>query len=384
MIRNQKNIRTFEAERKMSSSRLNIGIMLYEKWTPIKGFEGFYEISSFGRVKRLERVTIDVNGRKLFYKEKIIKGGISRDGYLQVVLIQENGQPITRFVHILVAEAFIPNPYNLPCVNHKDENKKNPRVDNLEWASYSYNNTYGTVLERRKKLPNVKIPDNIEQIVKAYQGKQVDVPGNDHIPKRHQKYVIQIDEEGNEIARYKSVSEAGRANGFDRHLFSNTKSTRGIKIIKDKIFFIEEKENEYIPVGHKGPRHDLKGNTAKPICQYSKEGDFIQEFDSAKDAAIFLGSINKSPDIINCCNGKLKSAHGFLWRHKGDKAPEPFINKSKTKIDQYTIDGRYIQSFESIRDAINYLGQGSPTGIGNCLAGRAHSAFGYKWKYAND
>lgn len=54
-------------------------------------------------------------------------------------------------IHRLVVEAFIPNPYNLPCVNHKDENTHNNRVDNLEWCSYKHNSNWGTCQERKVK-----------------------------------------------------------------------------------------------------------------------------------------------------------------------------------------------------------------------------------------
>lgn len=107
-----------------------------EIFVPIKGYEELYEISSSGRVKGIKR------NRFLTLKN-------TDCGYLKVNLSKpygdKKGHSLRTFiVHRLVAEAFIPNPDNLPCVNHKDENKHNNSVDNLEWCSHAYNDNYGT------------------------------------------------------------------------------------------------------------------------------------------------------------------------------------------------------------------------------------------------
>ena len=110
--------------------------MKKEYWKPVVGYEGLYEVSNFGRVKSLK-----------FGKEKILKPVTNTFGYLQVTLCKNNKKKLVT-VHRLVAEAFLPNPHNYSCVNHKDENKQNNNVSNLEWCSAQYNNTYGTRIER--------------------------------------------------------------------------------------------------------------------------------------------------------------------------------------------------------------------------------------------
>ena len=123
-----------------------------EIWKPIKGYEGLYEVSNLGRVKRLPYTTIGyTKGHKESYLRSfqggILKCSIARNGYYRVTLTK-NG--INRYYHVhrLVAEVFIENPGNLPFINHKDESRTNNRVDNLEWCTCQYNNTYGDARKR--------------------------------------------------------------------------------------------------------------------------------------------------------------------------------------------------------------------------------------------
>lgn len=107
--------------------------MADELWADIPGYEGLYQASTFGNIR-------SVFGNKL----KAAK--YSRD-YLQVTLYK-GGHKKCLSVHRLVATTFIPNPQNMPEVNHKDENKLNNRLENLEWCTRAYNNSYGTAVER--------------------------------------------------------------------------------------------------------------------------------------------------------------------------------------------------------------------------------------------
>ena len=118
-----------------------------EFWKPVGGFEGLYEVSNLGRVKSVERI---VGGRwgKYTVKEKFRKLNRDKDGYLTVTLYS-NGGAKKFMVHRLVAESFIPNPHNLPEINHKDEDKTNNCADNLEWCTTCYNIHYGTAIQRR-------------------------------------------------------------------------------------------------------------------------------------------------------------------------------------------------------------------------------------------
>ena len=103
-----------------------------EIWKDIKEYEGLYKVSNEGNVKSLQN-----------NKEKILKPASDKDGYLHVNLCK-NCEHKNYLIHRLVAAAFIPNTNNLPQVNHKDEDKTNNNVSNLEWCDCKYNNNYGT------------------------------------------------------------------------------------------------------------------------------------------------------------------------------------------------------------------------------------------------
>lgn len=110
-----------------------------EEWRDIEGYNGRYKISSHGRLKSFAQDR--VNG-------KIKTGNETVKGYLTVLLYDGKGHSKWNPVHRLVASAFLDNPDDLPQVNHKDEDKKNNRVDNLEWCTNEYNSHYGTHYSR--------------------------------------------------------------------------------------------------------------------------------------------------------------------------------------------------------------------------------------------
>lgn len=119
-----------------------------EIWKDIKGYEGLYQVSNLGNVKSLNY--------KRWHKEKIMNMQINKGGYYTISLHKDKKEK--RFlVHRLVAEAFIPNIYNLPQINHKDENSLNNNYKNLEWCNQGYNNNYGNHNEKMIKSLSKRI-----------------------------------------------------------------------------------------------------------------------------------------------------------------------------------------------------------------------------------
>lgn len=166
-----------------------------EIWVDIDGYESKFQISNRGKIKRSEYISRNGKG---FYvlKEKLKICSYNADGYKIVGL---RGRLF--LLHRLIAKAFIPNPNNYPCVNHKDENKLNNRYDNLEWCSEKYNNNFG------------KHNQNISNSLK---GK---AKSEDHILKiiesRNRFPVFQIDmKDGVILEEYRSMREAERSTGI--------------------------------------------------------------------------------------------------------------------------------------------------------------------------
>lgn len=142
-----------------------------ENWKEIEGYTD-YMVSNLGRVKSLK-----------FSKEKILKSSKLNNGYLFVNLCKD-GKYKPYLIHRLVAQAFLPNPDNLPQVNHRNENKTDNRVENLEYCNSQYNNNYGTRNER--VIKSLSIP------------------------------ILQFNLDGELVRKWNSITQVERELGFDK------------------------------------------------------------------------------------------------------------------------------------------------------------------------
>lgn len=139
--------------------------ILKEQWKPVKGYEGYYEVSNTGKIRSLDRC-VTIRGNVIQHRKgKLISSHINKRGYVEVN-ISKHAKNATLKLHRLVAQAFIPNPFHYPQVNHKDENKQNNCVDNLEWCTNHYNSHYGTRSQRQaKSLTNGKTSKSVKQML---------------------------------------------------------------------------------------------------------------------------------------------------------------------------------------------------------------------------
>lgn len=182
---------------------------LVEVWKPVVGWEDSYMVSSLGRVKSLERV-VSFGISKRVIKEKILKQHKKGTCEYYSVNLSKNGKQNWILVHRLVASHFLPNPKNLPMVNHKDEDKSNNTVDNLEWCSAQYNNTYGTIRERQ-----------INTLKKGYQENKYNI-------NYYKKPIIQFTMDGELVRTWDSAIDAERGTGIQhRNICACCKKHKG-------------------------------------------------------------------------------------------------------------------------------------------------------------
>lgn len=148
-----------------------------EIWKDIKNYEGLYQVSNLGNVRSLDRIRKQFNHNGIAtvkYKGRILKKQLQkRTGYRTVTLYDNNRNGKIKSIHRLVAETFLDNPNNYPVVNHKDGNKLNNNVDNLEWCTVSHNvkHAYNIGLAKIKKLYGKENP-------KARKVEQYDLENN--------------------------------------------------------------------------------------------------------------------------------------------------------------------------------------------------------------
>ena len=160
----------------------------FEVWQDIPDYEGLYQASTYGRIKSVERICVRGRGGAQTLPEKLLKFSIRR-GYCAVHLCK-NGMVKTFAVHKIIALTFLPNYFNLPCINHKSEVKTSNQVWNLEWCTTYYNNNYGSrnIRSKETQQKNPKLG----------------------------KIVKQFSLEGKLVATYQSTGQAARENGFSK------------------------------------------------------------------------------------------------------------------------------------------------------------------------
>lgn len=247
-----------------------------EVWRDIKGYEGIYQVSNLGRVKSLQREVNNTHCSKRTINEAILS--VKRESHqYNYVTLHRNNKGKRAYIHRLVAQEFIPNPNNYSEVNHKNEIKKDNRVENLEWCSRKYNINYGTGKRRMVESRNAHNKWNAERKVYMY------------------------DKEGVFVKEFRSVVEAAR------FLNCADSSIRPIIDKKNRSAF------GYIFSSQKKDKLDkyIKGGLIA-VQQYTLDDVFVNSFQSMSEASRSTGS-NLSK-ICDCLHGRRKYTNGYKWK----------------------------------------------------------------------
>lgn len=225
-----------------------------EIWKDVVGYEGLYQVSNFGRV-RSKRVNRHEGG--------VMVTKIKKNGYITIML-NVNHKRISKSVHRMVAEAFIPNPENKPQIDHIDGNPQNNNVTNLRWAT-AKENMNNPITKQRMSL--------------SLSGENNPFYGKKHTAETRKKI---------------SKSREGKYFGENNHFYGKKHTEEAKRIMSQK-----KKERGGIPV-----------------VQFTKDGLFIRIWEHAAIAGKTL-KINSS-SIASCCKGRRKSIGGYTWKYLRD------------------------------------------------------------------
>lgn len=214
-------------------------------------------------------------------KKRSLKPYPNSNGYLRVFCSTEEGNKNV-FVHRLVAQAFIPNPEKKPCVNHKNSNHLDNRVENLEWCTYSENMKHAYQYGNKEPA--------LDALLKSWE------------KKRRKIYRMKLD--GTIIDKWDSISKAGLYTGINSRDIQATCSGKQKSAGDYQWCYIEDKEK----IGK--PLNRLQKTT--PVTMMSLEGEELMHWNSIADAVREVNVIQSN--ITACCNGRRNSAGGYKWR----------------------------------------------------------------------
>lgn len=315
-----------------------------EVWKSISGYEGLYEVSSYGRVKSLTRTLPHKNFGTWTIKERILKQnrcGPGKYTYLGVWLHKGAGEQHIYRVHRLVAQAFIPNPRGKPEVNHMDCDKWNNRVDNLEWVT------------PKENMAHAKSRGRLDFQIEG-------------------RSVTNIDT--GEV--FRSAAEASRKYGLASGAIHHCLVGKTIRSGGFRWRYTDEIEAGV-------PYHERENKNYSHIDRYDLNGKFVKRYDSLQAASYDSGAWRTN--ITNCCLGRAAKAGDSMWRYAGDNPPDAYRYRNKREKGVQQIDmnsGELLKTYSSISEAARELGLPRTNHISDVCRGiRAHCN-GYTWRYA--
>lgn len=248
-----------------------------EEWRAIENFPD-YEVSNYGNVRSYKRIRGMEIPHMMFPHP-------NRYGYQCITLVNSDNKRCLVTVHRLVAIAFLANPNNLPCVNHKDENKANNNVINLEWCTQQYNVNYGSG-KLRLSIANTNNP--------AYS-----------------KQIYQFDFNGRFIQSYVSAAEAARQTGLKLSTISKA-AAHNNKYAGNWLWSYDREYNFKMEIEYIGRLHYWWN--CQNINQYDKRGNFIRSFIGFNQIKEFLNNPKFNMSNIIQSMKRNGSCYGYCWK----------------------------------------------------------------------
>jgi hypothetical protein len=356
-----------------------------EKWEAIPGYEDYYLVSNFGRIKALEKeISFFIPGKHLVSytkPEKILSQGltkrwnsISKEYIFRLSVTLCISQKMKTFVVCrLVYNAFIKKAEYINdnlCISHKDGDGRNNYYENLVAEKIS---RLCKIAYKRNRFIDLTPYINKTSIAKS--------------AKSRSKWITQYDLNGKRVAAYPSIQEAANATGIDHSNISM--AAKGKKMQMGGFVWRYGKGKKKISTQFYHKRIlSFRDSFLKPVTQYDLKGNRLNSYSSFKEAAKFIGCSHST--ISNAVLNKNLTGKGFIWRegHGPQKINVDFYNDKKRefkqkfskKILQYNTFGKLIKKYESIKDAsiaLNCI----PDTISKALHGKLRTAKGFVWKF---
>lgn len=324
-------------------------------------YTGFFMVSNKGRVKAVDRLVPYGDQTPHHRKEHIVephKNTLETYGRCRVSLCKD-GKSKLYFVHRLVAYAFIPNPDNLPQINHKDENPLNNCVENLEWCTHMYNNMYGTK--------------------------------NQRVAEKLSRAIVQLDINGNLLKVWESTNEAGRAgydiSGISMCMSGKIRNHHGYKwdFLKNyRKKFPNIEYNEYytkaVPLFSPDYKECMESKNKEreiPVVQLTLDNEFVKEYSSISSAAKENGW--KAQCITEPLRKKNGTCHGYKFVYKTDYESGEFkkYKYKEKRVVQIDSTGIVIAIYNSVPEAQKETGTSESRIFYSMSSGEYVK--GYKW-----
>lgn len=415
----------------------------------VKGvdFSGYFEVSTFGNVRGLDRWITTKDGRKAFIKGSDKKSTITPKGY-KLITLSKNGNNVTLSLHRLVLNTFKPNPNPeiYTDVNHIDEDKTNNHLNNLEWTTHRENMNYGTrnkrVAEKKGTAiiqlskdgtiirqwdsfkdikKGMKLQDNIikneikkygivyyndyiwTNIIKYENLTKNDIENsvNKYILEKESNSIVQLNLDGTFVKEWSPANKLlEEFNNFDieylcysikrnkyfyrKYLWINSLVYKNISN-EDLNKIVEDSKRFYTHSGH----------NKKQIIQIDKNCNILKQWDTVKAASKDL-HLHKDTISLMAKSKYKRNDYDIIimfledYNNVTDEELKNIINDKQTKINnnyikivQLTLNNEFVKEWDSARDVVNELHINAGN-ISSCLKGRYSQTGGFKWVYSKD